>query len=94
MTASEKECCKKMAGQCGHAGMGQSHSCCPPNGSLDNIPTLKAASPVSAHFTLSVVHVVPQAELMAFVATALPLSDSLVHGPPGETPPDGSVLRI
>jgi hypothetical protein len=28
MTAAERECCKKMAGQCGDMGMAKSHPCC------------------------------------------------------------------
>lgn len=94
MTAAEKECCKKMAGQCGRAGMAQSHSCCPPNGSVDDRPILKAVPHVSTNFTLSIVEVVPQTKLVASLTASLPLFDSLVHGPPGETPPNTTVLRI
>lgn len=94
MTAAEKECCQKMAGQCGHAGMAKSHSCCPPNGSMDNRPILKAAPQGSTHFTLSIAEVVPEATLIVSVAANLPLCDSFVHGPPGETPLNSTVLRI
>jgi len=28
MTAADRDCCKRMAGHCGHKGKAQSHSCC------------------------------------------------------------------
>src|SRR5215831_3191323 len=71
MTSPERECCKKMAGECGRAGMAKSHSCCPPNGSIDNPPILKAASPISIHFSLSVLHFIQQTELLAPVSIPL-----------------------
>ncbi len=94
MTTAEKECCKKMAGECGRAGMAQSHSCCPPNGSVDTLPLVKAASPALTQFTLPVVHVIPQAELIASTDAFLSPWAMQVHSPPGETPPNTTVLRI
>lgn len=93
MTVAEKECCKKMANECGSAGMGQSHSCCPKNGSVENLPIVKAASPTTDHFGLSVLHIAPQIELVPAVILGLHVLDSSEHGPPGETPPT-TVLRI
>ena len=94
MTAAEKECCKKMAGECGRAGMGQSHSCCPPSGSVDSHPILKATPSASVHITQVAVGILPQVELVAPVATSWPSWMAQVHGPPGETPPHTTVLRI
>jgi hypothetical protein len=94
MTAAEKECCRKMAGECGRAGMARSHSCCQPNGSVDNRPIVKSASRTAIPFTLAVAHVIQQAELKAPFAAALTIWTNRVHGPPGETPPDTTVLRI
>ncbi len=28
MTAAERDCCKRMANQCGHSGMAKSYGCC------------------------------------------------------------------
>ena len=94
MTTAEKECCKKMAGECGSAGMSQSHSCCPKNGSVENLPIVKAASPTTDHFALSALHIVPQTELVPAVTLGLHVLDSSEHGPPCETPPSTTVLRI
>jgi len=95
MTTAEKECCKKMAGECGRAGMSQSHSCCPPNGSVDTRPLLvKAAPPVLSHFTLAVAHVIPQTEFASAVSAVSTPWAAQVHSPPGETPPNTTVLRI
>ena len=95
MTAAEKECCKKMAGECGRAGMAQSHSCCPPSGSVDTRPlVVKAASPALSHFTLAVVHVIPAAEFASAASAVLTPWAGQVHSPPGETPPNTTVLRI
>jgi len=94
MTAAERDCCKKMAERCGGVGMEPSHSCCHPNDSLDNRPVAKAASPTLSHFTFAVLHIGPQAEL---VAPTLTVSNSWaiqLHDPPGQSPPDNTVLRI
>lgn len=94
MTTAEKECCKKMAGECGSAGMRQSHSCCPKNGSVENLSIAKAASPTTDHFALSVLHTVPQTELVPAATLGLRVLGSSEHGPPGETHPGTTVLRI
>ena len=94
MTTAERDCCKKMAGECGHAGMAQSHSCCHSNGSPDTRPLVKVASPAITHLTLAVGHVTPQAELLDSSPAFLSRWPAQVHSPPGETPPNTTVLRI
>jgi hypothetical protein len=94
MTAAEKECCKKMAAECGRAGMASSHSCCQSNGSSDTRPLLKSASAAIAHHTLVVLHLIPHFELPTSQSAILVSQLVQLHGPPGETPPGITVLRI
>jgi hypothetical protein len=94
MTAAEKECCKKMAAECGRAGMAQSHSCCQSDGSADTCPVLKSASPKIAHFALTIAFEIPHVDLIAGPAPVLAPWALQFHSPPGETPPDTPVLRI
>ena len=94
MTTAERDCCKKMAGECGHAGMAQSHSCCHSNGSPDTRPLVKVASSAIPHFTLAVMNVISQAEILASTHAFLSPWTMQVHSPPAETPPDTTVLRI
>lgn len=94
MTAAEKECCKKMAGDCGRAGMGSSHSCCQSDGSGDTRPLLKSASPAIPYHPLVIAHVTCRFELLTSQSAILVSQPIQFHGPPGETPPDNTVLRI
>jgi hypothetical protein len=93
MTAAEKECCKKMAAECGRAGMASSHSCCQSDGSGDTRPLLKSAATAIAHHTLVVSHVISHLDLRTSQSAIL-VSQPVQHGPPGETPPGTTVLRI
>lgn len=94
MTVAEQECCKKMAGECGRAGMAQSHSCCQHDGTADNHPLLKAPPPSVGDLGLAVAHPAPQFELLAPNVMLLARWEMQVHDPPGESPPDTRVLRI
>ena len=38
MSAEERECCKRMAQECGNMGMGKSHSCCQTVSVPDHLP--------------------------------------------------------
>src|SRR6202795_4392394 len=44
MTSAERECCKKMAEQCGDMGMTKSHPCCQPTATSVDFHALKAPS--------------------------------------------------
>src|SRR2546423_12934610 len=94
MTTAEKDCCKKMAGECGRAGMAKSHSCCQSSSSLDTRPLTRVASPAIPHFTLYVTDVIPQAEILPSTNSFLSPWAMQFHSPPAETPPDNTVLRI
>jgi hypothetical protein len=94
MTAAEKECCKKMAAECGRAGMASSHSCCQSNGAADTRPLLKSASPTITYHTLFIANVISHFELLTSQSAILVSQPAQLHGPPGQTPPDTTVLRI
>ena len=50
MTAAERDCCKRMAQECGKGNMPQSHSCCKTVAMPDHLPAIKASSDLnSAH---------------------------------------------
>src|SRR5258705_11830268 len=82
MTAAERDCCKRMAGECGKKGM--SHPCCQTTTVPDHLPAIKSSSDFSStHVTLVFVHALP---LSPIVAT-LPKSGSCpwateIHSPP------------
>src|SRR5215467_8518613 len=62
MTAAERECCKRMAGECGRAGMPQSHPCCQTTTVPDHFAAIKSSSNVNAiHVTLAVAYVLNHA---------------------------------
>jgi len=94
MTAAERDCCKKMAERCGGVGMEPSHSCCRPNDSLDNRPLAIAVSATISHVTLAVLRIAPQAEIVASTAIASNPWAIQLHDPPGQSPPETTVLRI
>ena len=43
MTAAERDCCKRMANQCGHSGMAKSHGCCEIQTAPNDFHALKAS---------------------------------------------------
>ncbi len=45
MTSAERECCKKMAEQCGEMGMAKSHPCC--NLNYADLPELSSEAVVA-----------------------------------------------
>jgi hypothetical protein len=59
MTSAERECCKKMAEQCGEMGMAKSHPCCQPTGSPSDLHAVKASSPSQDHLGLVVLQGLP-----------------------------------
>src|SRR6202022_3258324 len=52
MTAAERECCKKMAEQCGDLGMAKSHPCCKVTATPAGFHALKTASSQLNHVSL------------------------------------------
>jgi hypothetical protein len=96
MTPAERDCCKRMAQECGKGKMSQSHSCCKTVAMPDHLPAIKSALDVnSGYATVVLAHALPQ------ISVALPLPEfsspvwaSDMHGPPGSPPVTISVLRI
>ena len=96
MTAAERDCCKRMAQECGKGKMSQSHSCCKTVGMPDHLPAIKSSSDFnSAHRVPVLAHALPQ------ISVAVPLVEfapavwaSDMHGPPGSSPVTISILRI
>jgi hypothetical protein len=96
MTAAERDCCKRMAHQCGDKGMGQSHSCCQTTTVPDHLAAIKSSSDVNLqHPTLFVAYAIHPGPTIA----TLPEPRSSVwaadiHSPPVSPPVAISVLRI
>ena len=94
MTAAERDCCKRMAGECGKKGM--SHSCCQTTTAPDHLPAIKSSADVSSnHLALVLVHALPSSPTVA----TMPKSGSSawatdIHSPPVSPPVPISVLRI
>jgi len=67
MTAAERDCCKKMAAQCGGSGMMKSHGCCQTNISPDKLGAMKTtSSPINHSLPDFCAQVVPFALQPAF----------------------------
>src|SRR5262244_3319381 len=95
MTAAERECCKKMAAQCGGSGMMKSHGCCQTTVSPDTFDPMKTSSSQIDH-SLSELHgqAVPSEATVAVqlaFATNIP---SPPHSPPEAPSSAKTVLRI
>jgi hypothetical protein len=95
MTAAERDCCKRMAQECGK-GMAKSHSCCQTATVPDRLPAIKSSSNVnSSHLSLVLVQALPQ----ILAVTTMPESVSSpwatdIHSPPVSPPVTISILRI
>jgi hypothetical protein len=96
MTVAERECCKKMAGQCGDMGMAKSHPCCQVTATPADFHALKTASSQLHHVSLVLLHALP---LTAQTDTYCSLAQwssrvSCTHSPPGLESLTTTVLRI
>src|SRR5215472_14796600 len=95
MTAAERECCKKMAAQCGGSGMMKSHGCCQTTVSPDKFDAMKTPSSRIDHF---LPHLDAQpVSLEATAALQLAFATNIAsppHSPPGLLSSDTTVLRI
>jgi hypothetical protein len=56
MTSAERECCKKMAEQCGDMGMAKSHPCCKVTATPADFHALKTVSSQLDHVSLVLFH--------------------------------------
>jgi hypothetical protein len=96
MTAAERECCKKMARQCGDMGMAKSHPCCQSTATPADFHALKTASSqlrtvsLILSWTLAVVCQGDAYFSMAQWSSRV----SCTHSPPGLESLATTVLRI
>jgi hypothetical protein len=96
MTAAERECCKKMAGQCGDMGMAKSHPCCQVTATPADLHALKTAPSQLHHVNLVLFHALPptaQADAY-FSLTQWSSRVSCTHSPPGLGSTTNTILRI
>jgi hypothetical protein len=96
MTSAERECCKKMAEQCGDMGMAKSHPCCKVTATPADFHALKTASSQVDHVSLVLSYSLP---LTAQADVYLSLAEcssrvSCTHSPPGLESLATTVLRI
>ena len=96
MTFAERECCKKMAGQCGDMGMAKSHPCCQVTATPADFHALKTASSQLHHVSLILLHALPPtSQAQTYFRSAQWSSRvSCSHGPPGLDSLATTVLRI
>jgi hypothetical protein len=95
MTAAERECCKRMADQCGHTGMAKPHGCCEIQTAPNDFHALKASfaqldhSLIDLHTQPAESQTVGYAHLLFTTNTPFP-----THSPPGLAYSATTVLRI
>ena len=96
MTPAERECCKRMAGQCGDMGTPKSHPCCQVTATPADFHALKTAPSQLHNVSLVLFHALP---LTAQPDTYFSLAQwssrvSCTHSPPGLGSLTTTVLRI
>ena len=96
MTEAERDCCKRMAHDCGNSGMMKSHSCCQSTTIPSHLATIKSSfdgNPM--HLGLVFAHALPS---MLRIATIPEVGSSpwaaAIHSPPISPPVGISILRI
>jgi len=96
MTSAERECCKKMAEQCGDMGMAKSHPCCQVTATPADFHALKTASSQLHHVSLVLFNSLPvtsqAAAYCSFAQWSCRVSGT--HSPPGLDSTTTTVLRI
>ncbi len=95
MTAAERDCCKRMADQCGHSGMAKPHGCCEIQTAPNDFHALKASFSQLDHFLIDL-HAQPVALQTIAVSQLMftPNTTFPTHGPPGLVYSTTTVLRI
>ena len=94
MTAAEHECCKRMAGQCGQAGMPSNHSCCQRISGPEDTFVKASNAQLDHNASSSYVLSVGAPLLLSGIPLVHASPHFAVHGPPGSPPATISVLRI
>jgi hypothetical protein len=96
MTAVERDCCKRMAQECGNKGMAQSHSCCQTTTVPDHLAAIESSSDVNSQqptlFVTYAIHPGPAIATLPEPRSSLWAAD--IHSPPVSPPVAISVLRI
>jgi len=96
MTEAERDCCKRMAHDCGNSGMMKSHTCCQSTTVSSHLGTIKSSlDRNSTHFGLVFAHALHP---MLRIATTPEFGSSRraadIHSPPISPHVVISVLRI
>jgi len=96
MTPAERDCCKKMARQCGDMGMAKSHPCCQSTATPADFHALKTASSQVHHVTWVLSHSLPVASQAGAYCSLAQWSSrvSCTHSPPGLGSTTTTILRI
>lgn len=96
MTAVERDCCKRMAQECGNEKMSRSHSCCQTTTAPDHLPAIKSSFDIDSRFlALVLVHaVLPSPTLLPMTECGLSVREADIHSPPVSPPASISILRI
>ena len=95
MTAAERNCCKRMANQCGHSDMAKSHGCCQIQTAPNDFHALKASfsqldhSLIDLHVQPAALQTIADSHLIFTTNTTSP-----THSPPGLVSSASTVLRI
>ena len=93
MTAAERDCCKRMANQCGHSGMAKSHGCCEIQTAPNDFHALKASFTQVDHSLIDLhaqpLQTIADSQLIFTTNTTFP-----THSPPGLVYSATTVLRI
>ena len=95
MTQAERDCCKRMAHDCGHSGMMKSHSCCQSTTVPSHLATIKSSFDGSSmHLASVLAQAFPSVRIaMILEVDSSPLAAD-IHSPPISPPVVISVLRI
>jgi hypothetical protein len=96
MTPAERECCKKMARQCGDMGMAKSHPCCQSTATPADLHALKTASSQLHHVSLILSYTLPVTSQAHehFSLAQWSSRVSCTHSPPGLASTTNTTLRI
>ncbi|SRR5258708_4847432 len=96
MTAAERECCKKMARQCGDVGMAKSHPCCQVTATPADMHALKTPSSQLRRVNLVLFDALPFASQADVYVSSAQWSArvSCTHSPPGLDSTTTTILRI
>lgn len=96
MTPAERECCKKMARQCGDMGMAKSHPCCQVTATPADFQALKTAPAQLHHVSFVLLHALPLTSQVDTYSLLARWSSrvSRTHSPPGLGSLNTTILRI